>query len=124
MHFATPLTEETWLNAYRGGTYTTLCTPDMFATQNLKWTSPTIPNAADDDIPSNLYVTGASSFFPGLTGAMYGGCLTTCNILGYYQTAILGYRILHHMTKRIQEDNPKLTYIQAFRIAIHKFINE
>jgi all-trans-retinol 13,14-reductase len=117
VHLATPLTEESWLGSYRGGAYTTLCTPDMFTEKNLKWTSP------HTEVPG-LYVAGASAFFPGLTGAMYGGCLAACAVLGYFGTAQLGYRILSHLAQRLRESNPKLTYCQAYRNAIRKFVDE
>ena len=117
VHLATPLSEETWLGAYRGGTYTTLCTPDMFSEKNLKWTN------QKTEIPG-LYVAGASAFFPGLTGAMYGGCLAACAVLGCVKTAQLGFYILRHMACKLQEKNPQLSYAQAFRLAVLKFVNE
>ena len=95
VHLATPLSEETWLGAYRGGTYTTLCTPDMFSEKNLKWTN------QKTEIPG-LYVAGASAFFPGLTGAMYGGCLAACTVLGYVKTAQLGFYILRPMACKLE----------------------
>jgi phytoene dehydrogenase-like protein len=117
-HLATPLTEETYLRSFHGGAYDTLCTPQMFAPVNQKWI--TTPHT---QIPG-LYLAGSSAFFPGLTGAMYGGCLCACSVLGYLGTARLGLRIVGHLAKRIQEDNPKLTWFQACYMAVEKFVNE
>jgi phytoene dehydrogenase-like protein len=117
-HLATPLTEETYLRSFRGGAYDTLCTPQMFALVNQKWI--TTPHT---QIPG-LYLAGSSAFFPGLTGATYGGCLCACSVLGYLGTARLGLSIVGHLAKRMQEDNPKLTWFQAYYMAVKKFVNE
>lgn len=116
-HFATPLTEETYLRSYKGGAYDTLCTPDMFAPVNQQWI--TTPHT---QIPG-LHLAGSSAFFPGLTGAMYGGALCACSVLGYLGTALLFYDLITNLAKRLREDNPKLTWFQAYREAIHKFMN-
>ena len=117
-HLATPLTEETYLRSFRGGAYDTLCTPDMFSSVNQKWI--TTPHTK---IPG-LHVAGSSAFFPGLTGAMYGGGLCACSVLGYLGTARLGCALLSSLAKTLQEENPKLSWFQAYRLAIHKFVNE
>ena len=118
VHFATPLTEESFLGSYRGGAYDTLCTPEMFHPMNEKWiTNP-------KTLVPNLYVASSSAFFPGLTGSMYGGCLCACNILGTYGTFALGYRIIKHLAKCLQEENPKMSRLQAYKLAIKKFVNE
>jgi all-trans-retinol 13,14-reductase len=117
-HLATPLTEETFLGSYKGGAYDTLCTPDMFAPINQQWI--TTPRT---QIPG-LYLAGSSAFFPGLTGAMYGGLLCACNVLGYLGTIRLSYDLLTHLAMRLREDNPKLTWFQAYYEAVDKFMNE
>lgn len=118
VHLATPLTEESYLQSFRGGAYDTLCTPDMFDVKNEGWvTTPRTP------IP-NLYVAGSSAFFPGLTGATYGGCICACNVLGFFGTARLGHRILSHLAKNLREENPKLSWIEAYTLAVHKFVHE
>jgi len=115
---ATPLTEETFLQCFRGGGYDTLCTPDMFAPVNQKWV--TTPRTS---IPG-LYVAGSSAFFPGLTGAMYGGCLCACNVLGLLGTVRLGHSVIHNLATRLQEEDPKLGWFQAYFKAIDKFVNK
>jgi len=115
---ATPLTEETFLQCFRGGGYDTLCTPDMFAPVNQKWV--TTPRTS---IPG-LYVAGSSAFFPGLTGAMYGGCLCACNVLGLLGTVRLGHSVIHNLATRLQEEDPKLGRFQAYFKAIDKFVNK
>lgn len=117
-HLATPLTEETFLQSFKGGGYDTLCTPDMFAPVNQKWI--TTPHTL---IPG-LYLAGSSAFFPGLTGAMYGGALCACTVLGYLGTLRLGYDLVTHLASRLREENPKLTWFEAYREAIDKFVNE
>ena len=115
---ATPLTEETFLRSFRGGAYDTLCTPDMFAPINQKWI--TTPHTS---IPG-LHVAGSSAFFPGLTGSMYGGCLCACSVLGYLGTAELAGALLGNLARRLREDNPTLSWLQSYRLAIHKFVHE
>jgi all-trans-retinol 13,14-reductase len=117
-HLATPLTEESWLGSYRGGAYDTLCTPDMFAPVNQKWI--TTPRT----LVPGLCIAGSSAFFPGLTGSMYGGCLAACAVLGTFGSARLGYHILTHLAKRLREDNPKLSWFKAYKIAFDKFVKE
>jgi len=117
-HLATPLTEESFLRSFKGGAYDTLCTPDMFAPVNQKWI--TTPRT---QIPG-LHLAGSSAFFPGLTGAMYGGLLCACSVLGYLGTARLCYDLISHLAMRLREENPKLSWFQAYQQAIHKFVNE
>jgi phytoene dehydrogenase-like protein len=117
-HLATPLTEESYLKSFKGGAYDTLCTPDMFAPVNQKWI--TTPHT---QIP-RLHLAGSSAFFPGLTGAMYGGALCACSVLGYLGTARLGYDLLSNLAMRLREENPKLSWFQAYREGFHKFVNE
>ena len=115
LHFATPLTEESYLGSYRGGAYDTLCTPEMFAPVNQKWI--TTPRTA---IPG-LYLAGSSAFFPGLTGAMYGGCLSAVAVLGPFATLRLGNLVIGSLATRLQEENPKLSRWTAYWKAIRIF---
>ena len=118
VHLATPLTEESYLMSFLGGAYDTLCTPDMFAAVNQKWI--TTPHT---QIPG-LYLSGSSAFFPGLTGAMYGGCLAACSVLGHLGTVRLAHNILSHMARHLMREDVKLTWFQAYREAARKFIQE
>jgi len=117
-HFATPLTEESYLGSFRGGAYDTLCTPAMFASINEKWiTNP------KTQIPG-LYLAGSSAFFPGLTGSMYGGCLCAFSLLSFFDKIRLAHLLFSHLATRLQEENPKLPWPVAYRMAISKFVNE
>ena len=115
---ATPLTEETFLGSFRGGAYDTLCTPNMFAPINMKWI--TTPRTTI----GRLYVAGSSAFFPGLTGAMYGGGLCACNVLGLLGTVRLAHSLFRNLAARLQEEDPKLTWFQAYFKGIDKFVND
>jgi hypothetical protein len=53
-----------YLASFRGGSYGTKCTPEMFAAINRKWT--TSPHTA---VPG-LYLAGSDAFLPSVTGAM------------------------------------------------------
>ncbi len=89
----------------------------MFATINRKWTtSPHTP------IPG-LYLAGSDAFLPSVTGAMYGGCLGACAVLGHWGSARLARALLSHLAKRLREADPKLTRFQAYRGALDKFMN-
>jgi len=112
----TPLSEITFLASFKGGSYGTQCTPTMFDPINRKWT--TTPHT---DIPG-LYLAGSDAFLPSVVGAMYGGCLGACAVLGQLGSLRLGYALLSHLAKRLQEENPKLTWHQAYCGAIRKFI--
>jgi all-trans-retinol 13,14-reductase len=116
-HLGTPLTEVSYLASFRGGSYGTQCTPEMFAAINRKWTtSPHTP------IPG-LYLAGSDAFLPSVTGAMYGGCLGACAVLGHLGSARLARALLSHLAKRLREADPKLTRLQSYRAALDKFIN-
>ena len=116
-HLATPLTEESWLGSYRGGAYDTLCTPDMFATVNQKWITPR-------SLIPGLFFAGSSAFFPGLTGAMYGGSLAACNVLGSTGTVMLAVDVIGNLVRRLREENHLMTLWKAVQTALHKFVNE
>jgi len=118
VHFASPLTEESFLGSYRGGAYDTLCSTAMFAPVNQKWiTTPHTP-------VRGLYLAGSSAFFPGLTGSMYGGCLGACAVLGYFGSVRLGLSMVKHLARRLREANPKIGWVESYRVAFKKFVNE
>jgi len=118
VHFASPLTEESFLGSYKGGAYDTLCNTAMFAATNQRWI--TTPRTEI----RGLFVAGSSAFFPGLTGSMYGGCLSACAVLGYIGSVRLGLDIVRHLAKRLLEENPKMSRVEALRAAFHKFVEE
>jgi phytoene dehydrogenase-like protein len=117
-HLGTPLTEVSYLASFRGGSYGTKCTPAMFATINRKWTT-----SPQTTIPG-LYLAGSDAFLPSVTGAMYGGFLGACAVLGYLGSARLCHALLSHLATRLREADPKLTWFQAYLGAVDKFINK
>lgn len=114
-HLGTPLTEVTYLASFRGGSYGTKCTPDMFAPINRNWT--TNPRT---EIPG-LYLAGSDAFLPSVTGAMYGGCLGAASVLGHLGTLRLANALLCYLAKRFQQENPKLTFPQAYKKAVQAY---
>jgi all-trans-retinol 13,14-reductase len=115
-HLGTPLSECTFLASYRGGSYGTQCVTDMFAPINRNWT--TTPYT---EIPG-LYLAGSDAFLPSVTGAMYGGCIAASAVLGYLGTMRLGHAILSHLAMRLREENPKLSRLSAYMLAVKKFM--
>ncbi|KAL7548451.1 hypothetical protein ACHAWF_011744 [Thalassiosira exigua] len=115
-HLGTPLSECTFLASYRGGSYGTQCVPEMFAPRNREWT--TTPYT---EIPG-LYLAGSDAFLPSVTGAMYGGCLSASAVLGTGGTLRLGYAILSHLAENLRKEDPKLSRLESFRLAIKKFL--
>lgn len=115
-HLGTPLSECTFLASYRGGSYGTQCVPEMFSEINRDWT--TTPFT---EIPG-LYLAGSDAFLPSVTGAMYGGCLGASAVLGKLGTLRLGHAILSHLAMRLREENPKLSRLQAYLLAVKKFM--
>ena len=116
IHFATPLTEESFLGSYRGGAYDTLCNTDMFAPVNQKWI--TTPHTSI----RGLYLAGSSAFFPGLTGSMYGGCLGACAVLGFFGSIKLGWNIIGNLANRLRQENPKMSRLESYKTALRKFV--
>lgn len=114
----TPLSEVTFLASFRGGSYGTQCTPSMFDPINRSWT--TTPHT---EVPG-LYLAGSDAFLPSVVGAMYGGCLGACAVLGHMGSIRLGHALLSHLAKRLQEENPKLTWVEAYGGAINKFLSD
>ena len=115
----TPLTEATYLNSYCGGSYGTKCDTQIFKkSPNDRWT--TTPYT---DIP-NLYMAGSDAFLPAVCGAMYGGVFGACAVLGHFGTLRMLVAFLMHFTKTVQNENPKLSWLQAFRFALDKLVNE
>lgn len=113
----TPLSEVTFLASYRGGSYGTQCKTTMFDSVNRQWT--TSPHTA---LPG-LYLAGSDAFLPSVVGAMYGGCFGACAVLGQLGSLRLGHALLCHLAKHLQEENSKLSWGEAYRGAIKKFIN-
>jgi all-trans-retinol 13,14-reductase len=114
-HLGTPLTEVTYLASFRGGSYGTKCTPDMFAPINRKWT--TTPHTEI----KGLHLAGSDAFLPSVTGAMYGGCLGATSVLGHLGTLRLANALLCHCARRLQEDDPKLSWMEAYWRAAKNF---
>ena len=88
----------------------------MFAPVNRSWT--TNPYT---EIPG-LYLAGSDAFLPSVTGAMYGGCLGASAVLGKVGTLRLGHAIISHLAARLREDNPKLSKIGSYVLAVKKFL--
>ena len=116
----TPLSEVTYLSSYHGGSYGTMCLPSMFdADLNCNvWT------ITPKTKISNLYMAGSDAFLPAVCGAMYGGVFGACAVLGHFGTLRMLVAFLMHFTKTVQNENPKLSWLQAFRFALDKLINE
>ena len=112
-HLGTPLTEITFLSSFRAGSYGTYCGTQMFAPINREWTTTPFTK-----IPG-LYLAGSDAFLPAVTGAMYGGCFGACAVLGHAGTLRMTFHLLTHLAKRAREENPKLTWIQAYRTAVN-----
>ncbi len=96
--------------------YGTKCVTDMFEPINRNWT--TTPYT---EIPG-LYLAGSDAFLPSVTGAMYGGCLCAAAVLGKVGSIRLGLAILSHLAKRLRDENPKLSRVEAFVLAVKKFM--
>lgn len=114
-HLGTPLTEITYLKSYHGGSYGTKCETQMFAPINRKWT--TTPHTS---VPG-LFLAGSDAFLPSVVGAMYGGSLGACAVLGHTGSLRLSFAILSNLASRLKEEDPKLSRIKAFRMALNKF---
>jgi phytoene dehydrogenase-like protein len=114
-HLGTPLTEETYLASFCGGSYGTKCVTEMFAPVNRKWT--TTPHTS---IPG-LYLAGSDAFLPSVVGAMYGGGLGACAVLGTAGSMRLAYAVVINLAMRLREDDPSLSHFQSYRKAIEAF---
>jgi hypothetical protein len=93
----------------------TQCCPEMFAPINRNWTTTPYTEI------SGLYLAGSDAFLPSVTGAMYGGCISASAVLGTLGTLRLGHAILSHLAIRLREENPKLSRVEAYLLAIKKF---
>ena len=117
-HLGTPLSEVTYLASFRGGSYGTKCIREMFAEKNRKWT--TTPHTA---VPG-LYLAGSDAFLPSVVGAMYGGGLGACAVLGHFGTLRLSMALVGHMAKNIRKNNPGMSipgsYYAAFNSMFQK----
>lgn len=67
-------------------------------------------------------MAGSDAFLPSVTGAMYGGCLGASAVLGNMGTLRLGHTILSHLATRLKEENPKLSAVRAYLLALEKFM--
>jgi phytoene dehydrogenase-like protein len=116
-HLGTPLTEINYLGSYHAGSYGTQCTPDMFAPMNRTWT--TTPHTR---IPG-LYMAGSDAFLPSVVGAMYGGGLGACAVLGYAGSMRLAMDVLSHMAAYMRSVDPQLGYIQSWKKAVRAMMD-
>jgi len=114
----TPLSEVTYLSSFHGGSYGTMCRTSMFAKENRRWT--TTPHT---QIPG-LYLAGSDAFLPAVCGAMYGGCFGASAVLGHLRTLKLTLAFISDFASSLREENPKLSRLEAYRMAWDKFINE
>jgi hypothetical protein len=87
----------------------------MFAPINREWT--TNPRT---EIPG-LFLAGSDAFLPSVTGAMYGGCLGASSVLGHLGTLRLANALLCYLARRLQEDDPKLSFVQAYYKAYQSY---
>ena len=114
----TPLSEVTYLGSWHGGSYGTMCKTSMFDEKNRHWT--TTPHTT---IPG-LYLAGSDAFLPAVCGAMYGGCFGASAVLGHTRTVKLTMNFMKHFAADIKKENPKMSWIEAYRTAWYRFINE
>eukprot|EP00808_Paulinella_micropora_P004458 g35280.t1 len=118
-HLGTPLTEEWFLHSYLGGSYGTLCSPEMFdaSRKNAQWTmTPRTPLG-------NLYMAGSDAFLPSATGAMYGGLLGAISVLGPVRALCLIHQLVAHAAQHAKKKNPSLSRVAAFKQSIQAFIS-
>ena len=114
----TPLSEVSYLSSFQGGSYGTKCLTSMFAEENRKWT--TTPHTS---IPG-LYLAGSDAFLPAVVGAMYGGCFGASAVLGHIRTLKLTLAFLSDFATSLQEVDPKISRLEAYRNAFDAFVNE
>lgn len=114
----TPLSEVTYLSSFHGGSYGTMCTPEMFAPVNRCWT--TTPHTK---IPG-LFMAGSDAFLPAVCGAMYGGCFGAAAVLGHVRCSRMILAFLSEFASSIKDDNPKLSWPRAYMLAIEKFLRD
>jgi all-trans-retinol 13,14-reductase len=114
----TPLTEESYLASFCGGSYGTKCDTNMFAPLNHKWT--TTPHTKI----TGLYMAGSDAFLPAVCGAMYGGILGASAVLGYIGSLRMTVAFLGEFATAFQRENPKLSRPVAYLVAIKNFITE
>ena len=114
----TPLTEVSYLASYHAASYGTKCDTNIFDRLNDRWT--TNPHTK---IPG-LTMAGSDAFLPAVCGAMYGGILGASSILGYGGTMRFVYAFLSEFADNLQEQNPKMSRVTAYFMAVKKFISE
>ena len=54
---------------------------------------------------------------------MYGGCLGASAVLGKMGSLRLGYAILAHLAANLRKENPKLSRVESFMLAVKKFMD-
>jgi hypothetical protein len=69
-------------------------------------------------------MAGSDAFLPAVCGAMYGGILGASSILGYGGTMRFVYAFLSEFADNLQEQNPKMSRVTAYFMAVKKFISE
>jgi len=69
-------------------------------------------------------MAGSDAFLPAVCGAMYGGILGAVSILGYAGTMKFLFAFLGEFATSLQEENPKLSRIEAYIRALNKFSTE
>ena len=114
----TPLTEVSFLSSFRAASYGTKCDTNIFKPLNDRWT--TNPRTR---IPG-LYMAGSDAFLPAVCGAMYGGILGASCVLGYGGSFRFVFAFLREFATALQEENPKMSYPQAYFLAANKFFTE
>ncbi|KAL3789336.1 hypothetical protein HJC23_006490, partial [Cyclotella cryptica] len=114
----TPLTEVSYLASFHAASYGTKCDTNIFKRLNDRWT--TTPHTC---IPG-LYMAGSDAFLPAVCGAMYGGILGASAVLGYTGSLRLVFAFLSDFARSLQEENPKMSKIEAYVKALYKFGTE
>eukprot|EP00457_Paulinella_chromatophora_P001798 gb/GEZN01001800.1/.p1 GENE.gb/GEZN01001800.1/~~gb/GEZN01001800.1/.p1 ORF type:complete len:678 (-),score=70.35 gb/GEZN01001800.1/:694-2727(-) len=117
-HLGTPLTEEWFLHSYRGGSYGTLCVPEMFhpSRKNAAWTmTPRTPLAG-------LYMAGSDAFLPSVTGAMYGGLQGFIKVVGPLRASRMALKVMYTAIRHAREKDPHLSILGAVFLIIRNFI--
>lgn len=90
----------------------------MFAPRNHKWT--TTPYTDID----GLFLAGSDAFLPSVVGAMYGGCLGACAVLGKMGTSRLAMAVVGHLAKNIRKENPSMGLLQSYKVAFYSMFQK
>ena len=73
----TPISNSTFLQSFRGGSYGTRCNLEFTNRENSRWIM-----RPDTEI-TNLYMAGQDVWTPAVAGAMYGGLLGAMKVILY-----------------------------------------